>query len=284
MYTLIVQNKYGQQMELTHNEAYVIESIEGLDPPEAVINTTRNANADGSVYNSSYVDNRQIIITLAINGPAESNRIQLYKYFKNKYPVRLYYRNETRDVYIDGYCKNMQIEFFNKKQIAQITVLCPEPFFNGANNTIIDFSSITSGFEFPFSVEDPPGEIEFSTINIEQEKDLINMGDVETGFDIYLKANGPVTNPTIYNSETNEYIKLNISMAEGDTIFINTRNKQKTIQLTSNGVTTNIIGNLVNGSTWFTLTPGDNLFVITAETTPENLDAYTVLTDQFEGV
>ena len=29
MYTLIAQNKYGQQMELTHNEAYVIESIEG---------------------------------------------------------------------------------------------------------------------------------------------------------------------------------------------------------------------------------------------------------------
>lgn len=413
MYTLIAQNKYGQQMELTHNDAYVIESIEGLDPPEAVINTTRNANADGSVYNSSYVDNRTIIITLAINGPAENNRINLYKYFKNKYPVRLYYQNKTRDVYIDGYCKNIQIEFFNKKQIAQITIVCPEPFFNGSSNTVIDFSSVTAEFEFPFSVEEsgnllevtatdtstqgidftvnadgtvtadgtasanaylvlgsvdliggqtyalngcptgggastyrlywqgvsgnfdegsgttytpqsnstvniriviysgatvdnlefkpmvrtasieddtymeygvPPGEIEFSTINLEEEKDLLNTGDVETGFSIYLKARGPVTNPTIYNSETNEYIKLNISMSEGDVIFINTRTKQKTIQLTSNGVTTNIIGNLVNGSTWFTLTPGDNLFIITAEGTPENLDSYAVITDQFEGV
>lgn len=271
-------------MELTHNDAYVIESIEGLDPPEAVINTTRNANADGSVYNSAYVNNRQIIITLAINGPAEANRINLYKYFKNKYPVRLYYQNNTRDVYIDGYCKNIQIEFFNKKQIAQITIVCPEPFFNGSSNTVIDFSSVTSGFEFPFSIEDPPGEIAFSTINLEEEKDLVNTGDVETGFSIYLKARGPVTNPTIYNSETNEYIKLNITMAEGDVIFINTRTKQKTIQLTSNGVTTNIIGNLVNGSTWFTLTPGDNLFIITAEGTPENLDSYAVITEQFEGV
>lgn len=271
-------------MELTHNDAYVIESIEGLDPPEAVINTTRNANADGSVYNSAYVNNRQIIITLAINGPAEANRINLYKYFKNKYPVRLYYQNNTRDVYIDGYCKNIQIEFFNKKQIAQITILCPEPFFNGSSNTVIDFSSVTSGFEFPFSIEDPPGEIAFSTINLEEEKDLVNTGDVETGFSIYLKARGPLTNPTIYNSETNEYIKLNISMSEGDVIFINTKTKQKTIQLTSNGVTTNIIGNLVNGSTWFTLTPGDNLFIITAEGTPENLDSYAVITDQFEGV
>ena len=77
MYTLIAQNKYGEQLELTRNEAYVIESIEGLDPPDAVINTTRNANTDGSVFNSSYVDNRQITITMAINGPAEANRINL---------------------------------------------------------------------------------------------------------------------------------------------------------------------------------------------------------------
>lgn len=428
MYTLIAQNKYGQQIELTHNEAYVIESIEGLDPPEAVINTTRNANADGSVFNSAYVDNRQIIITLAINGPAETNRIQLYKYFKNKYPIRLYYQNNTRNVYIDGYCKNIQIEFFNKKQIAQITIICPEPFFNGTEDEIINFSSVTAEFEFPFSVEEsanllkypydyttstkngitytdngdgtitangtataysdfalesridtdtpftlpdgtyiisgcpegggtstyrilvgktvdgawstivgdggsgatfeydssmgnlgvviavyngttvdnvtfkpmiraasieddtymeygePPGEIEFGEILIEQEKNISNSGDVETGVEIYLRARGPLSNPAIYNVDTNEYFKLTLSMVQGDEVYINTKKKQKTVQLTHNGETTNIIGQLVSGSTWFTLNPGDNLFTTTADTSPENLDAYCIITDQFEGV
>lgn len=108
MYSLTVENIYKQKMELTHNDSYVIESIEGIDPPDATINTTRNANIDGSVFNSSYVNNRQIIITLAINGPAEANRIKLYKYFKSKYPVRLYYKNDTRDVYIEGYCKSLR--------------------------------------------------------------------------------------------------------------------------------------------------------------------------------
>lgn len=419
MYTLIAQNKYGQQIELTNNNAYVIESIEGLDPPDAVINTTRNANADGSVFNSSYVDDRQIIITLAINGPAEDNRIQLYRYFKNKYPVTLYYQNDTRNVYINGYCKTIQIEFFNKKQIAQITIVCPEPFFNGSENEIIDFSSVTAEFEFPFSVEEssnllpntmttqaignitftvnsnktikasgnssdytwsayvnengvtlpagsyvlsgcpsggssttyrlqafagdpssptltvndygsgasftlsaettvkvrmlikgsvnniifspmiraasiidtsympynvPPGLIEFGTILIEQEKDLLNAGDIETGAEFYLQARGPVTNPTIYNSETNEYFKLTLSMLKGDVVYINTIVKQKTVQLTRNGTTTNIIGQLVSGSTWFSIDPGDNLFIVTADTNPANLDAYCIITDLFEGV
>lgn len=281
MYTLIAQNKYGEQLELSHNESYVIESIEGLDPPDAVINTNRNANADGSVYNSAYVDNRTIIITLAINAFAEINRINLYKYFKAKYPVRLYYKNATRDVYIDGYVKSMQIELFNKKQIAQITILCPEPFFNGTSNEIIDFSSVESLFEFPFSIEEP---IEFGSISVQNELNMINNGDVETGFIIYIRARGSVTDPTIYNVDTNEYIKLNISLEPGDEIYINTRKKQKTIQLTSDGETSNIIGNLVSGSTWFTLAPGDNIFGITAEVSPENMDVYCILTDQFEGV
>ena len=281
MYTLIAQNKYGQQMELTHNDAYVIESIEGLDPPDAVINTTRNANADGSVYNSAYVDNRQIIITLAINGPAEDNRIQLYKYFKNKYPVRLFYKNSTRNVYIDGYCKNIQIEFFNKKQIAQITIICPEPFFNGSQNEIIDFSNVQALFEFPFTITNP---IPFSEILLDQEKDILNSGDVETGAEFYLIARGPLTNPTIYNVDTNEFFKITLSMVKGDEIYINTKKKQKTVQFTHNAVTTNIIGQLASGSTWFTLNPGDNLFMITAQTNPENLDAYCLIADLFEGV
>lgn len=413
MYTLIAQNKYGQQIELTNNNAYVIESIEGLDPPDAVINTTRNANADGSVFNSAYVDNRQITITLAINGPAEDNRIQLYKYFKNKYPVRLFYKNSTRDVYINGYCKNIHIGFFEKKQIAQIIIICPEPFFNGSENEIVDFSNVQALFEFPFSVEEsgnmlevtatttatsditftvnddgtvtvdgtatanaylvlgsvdliggqtyalngcppgggnstyrlywqgvtgnydegegttytpetdstvnirivvyngatvdnltfkpmvrvasieddtymeygvPPGEIEFSEILLDQEKDILNSGDVETGAEFYLIARGPLTNPTIYNVDTNEFFKLTLSMVKGDEVYINTKKKQKTVQFTHNAVTTNIIGQLASGSTWFTLNPGDNLFMITAQTNPENLDAYCLITDLFEGV
>lgn len=281
MYTLIAENKYGQQMELTHNEAYVIESIDGLDPPDAVINTTRNANADGSVFNSSYVDNRQITITLAINGPAESNRIQLYKYFKAKYPVTLYYKNDTRNVYITGYVQNIQIEFFQKKQIAQITIICPQPFFNASTNEVINFSSVNPLFEFPFSITEP---IPFSDIVTEQEKDIVNTGDVDTGLIVYLQARGPVTNPTVYNIDTNEYFKLSLSMVRGDVVFINTKKKEKTVQLTRNGETTNIIGSLQNGSTWFVINPGDNLFTVTADDNPENLDAYTVLTELFEGV
>ena len=418
MYTLIAQNKYGQQLELTHNAAYSITNIDGISPPDGVINTTRNANADGSVFNSSYVDNRTITITLSINSPAEQNRINLYKYFKAKFPTRLYYSNATRNVYIDGYVQNIHIGFFDKKQVAQITILCPNPFFQDVNESLQEFINIEDLFEFPFSVEEsanllpntmetgtisgitftvnddktitvdgqssdytwgayvneslslpagsyilngcpgggasttyrlqlfagdpssptltvndygsganftlnaattvsvrilakgtiddllfepmirlssiedddyveygnPDGEIEFSSIDPTAEQSIINYGDVDTGVIISIHANGPVTTPKIYNVDTGESMIINVTMADGDDIVIDTKKGEKSVLLTSNGVTTNIIGNLQNGSVWLQLAPGDNLFTVTAEATPENMQISFVVADLYEGV
>lgn len=281
MYTLIAQNKYGQQIELTHNEAYVIESIEGIDPPEAVINVVKNANADGSVFNSAYVKERQIIITLAINGPAEDNRINLYKYFKNKYPTRLYYKNGARDVYIDGYCKNIQISFFNLKQIAQIIIICPDPFFKNSDNELINFSSIDPLFEFPFEIEEP---IAFSEILAEVQKNIINKGDVDAGMKLVINITGSVTNPIIYNSETNQYFKLNASFISGDEIVIDTEFMKKSVTLTRNGAITSLVNVIQSGSTWMQLLPGDNLLTMSADSGSEYLSAYILVADLYEGV
>ena len=281
MYTLIAQNKYGQQIELTHNEAYVIESIEGIDPPEAVINVVKNANADGSVFNSAYVNERQIIITLAINGPAEDNRINLYKYFKNKYPTRLYYKNGTRDVYIDGYCKNIQISFFNLKQIAQIIIICPDPFFKNSDNELINFSSIDPLFEFPFEIEEP---IAFSEILADVQKNIINKGDVDAGMKLVINITGSVTNPIIYNSETNQYFKLNASFISGDEIVIDTEFMKKSVALTRNGAITSLVNVIQSGSTWMQLLPGDNLLTMSADSGSEYLSAYILVSDLYEGV
>lgn len=281
MYTLKVRNQYSEILELTHNEAYVITDITGLNPADAVINTTRNAGTDGSNFNGAYVDNRSIIITMAINSPAEDNRIKLYKYFKMKSPVRLYYKNSTRDVYIDGYVEHVNITYFDKKQIAQITVLCTNPFFNDVSDNTTEFNAIDSLFEFPFEIVNP---IPFSDISIGEEINVRNLGDVATGMEIKIIVSGAVTNPVMYNVQTNEYFKILRTFSTGDVIVINTNKKNKKVQLTSGGVTTSIVGNIASGSTWLQIDPGDNIFQITADVSPENIIAFCKTVTQYEGV
>lgn len=426
MFTLIAQNKYGQQLELTDNEAYTITSIVGLDPPDATINTSRNANADGSVFNSSYINDRQIIITMAVNYPAEENRINLYTYFKTKMPITLYFANETRDVYINGYVQNFSCDLFAKKQVAQITIECPKPFFNDVEDESITLSQVVNMFEFPFSIDARPsnnllpypydygtrvyrgitftdngdgtittngtatayadyplqlrtdsvtpfylpdgtytisgcpsggssstyrvlvgktvngawqtiaadsGEgatfeydtsmgalgvviavyqgmtvnnvtfnpmlnagttalpyeeyvapgIEFSAIE-ENNITVVNEGDVETGALITIHALGSVSNPIIYNVDTSEYFGVNVEMEEGDDVIINTIQKEKEVILVSNGVTTNLIGNVKSGSTWLQIIPGTSEYTMTAEGQPENIYATFTITQLYEGV
>ena len=287
MYTLIAENPYGEQLELTHNPAYAIAEIAGLDPPDASINTSRNAGFDGAVFNSAYMNSRTITITIAINYPAEENRINLYKYFKSKFPVRLYYKNVRRDVYIDGYVQSLQVAFFKKKETAQITVFCPKPQFNGKQGDTQEYSNLHALFEFPFEIEIEEGVVQsipFSELVFGEEKSIINRGDLETGVTIEIQAFGSVTNPKIYNTGTSQYFGLSITLEEGDLIRINTRQSEKEVSLTRAGITTNIIGYLDQGSTWFQLTPGDNVFTVVADENPENMNVMFKIIEQYEGV
>lgn len=282
MYTLIVENERGETLELTHNGAYSIQDIDGLDFPDATINTSKTATVDGTTFNSAYVNERTIIVTMAINGPAETNRINLYKYFKSKRKVRLYYKNGVRDVFIDGYVQKIEIGFFEQKQTAQITIICPKTYFNGLEESVTEFSSVESLFEFPFAIEEEG--IEFSRLKLGEQKSVINNGDVDTGVLINLSAIGSVINPKIYNVDTRESFILDVQMSEGDTITINTRQKEKGVTMTSKGVTINIIGKMRKGSSWFQLASGDNLFTYDADEFLENLSCTFTIIEQFGGV
>jgi hypothetical protein len=223
MFKLKVENKYGEVLELSQNPNYVIKLIDGIDPPDAVINTARNANADGSVFNSAYVDNRTIMITLAINQPTEANRIALYKYFKPKYPVTLYYENDSRNVKISGYVQQVPVQYFAKKELFQVTILCVNPYFEGVEEETTAIDSVESLFEFPFSIRVP---IPFSDLVGTHEEIIFNGGDVETGAFFLLHARGTVVNPLIVNMETGERFAFNVTMNKGDEIRLNTVVKQ----------------------------------------------------------
>ena len=282
MFTLIVENQYGEQMELTHNDSYAIKSVDGFDPPDAIINTSRNAGQDGSIYNSSYADERVIVITLAINSPAEANRINLYKYFKSKFPVKLIHRNGSRDVWIEGYVQSIQIAYFDKKETAQITVRCPRPYLNGENIIYEQLFLLTPMFYFPFSIE-AEGQV-FSQYESGAVKTLINDGDIEIGMLIRMIARGSVTNPGIYDSGKNMAIQVTDTMASGDQIIFNTRPGEKSVYKISDGVKTNIISKLTSTSKWLTLKPGENTVTAIATANPEKIEANFEFVYQYEGV
>lgn len=282
MYSLILKNHKGEQIQLSQNPNYSLLRIDGLNPPKSNVNTAVNANFDGSVYKSSRMEERNIVIELAIEGNVEANRIALYQYVKSKKQCTVYYKNSTRNVSIVGYVEGFEIGFFEEKETVQISIICPRPYFVDNVETNLEFSSVTPLFEFPFSI--PEEGIEFSSLVLGEEVNIINNGDIETGIIVTFTAYGVVQNPTIYNVETRQSLKVEIEMNEGDILTINTNKGSKSIISTVDGVETNVLNDLAVGSTWLQLESGDNVMTYTADNYPENLTCNIEYSNLYEGV
>lgn len=281
MFTLIFENAKGEAIQLSQNPKYSVLSVTGLNPPLANINTAINASFDGSTFKSSRLDNRNIVITLAIEGDVKNNRIELYKYVKAKDACKIRFSNGVRNVYIDGYVESFECNLFEQIQLVQVSVICPSPYFkdDGESNA---FSSVVGLFEFPFTI-DAEG-IPFGNIVINEDINVHNSGDVAAGMLIEFKAADTVVNPAIYNMRTNDFMKLSLTMSAGDVVQINTIRGQKSVTKISGGVKTNILNTLDPLSTWLVLESGDNIMLFTADTLPENLSCTVRHNNLYEGV
>lgn len=269
MYKCRVKNNNGEVLNLTTSSKYTLYKITGLQPPVSMINTSTNATSDGVTENSVRVDKRNIVLYIALEGDIEESRINLYKYFPPKKTITIYFKNGRRDVRIEGKVELMECDLFSNRQVAQISVICPQPYFKAINDIVSYFSEISKLFEFPFSI--PASGIEFSTITTNIRKSIINSGDVPSGLIIDMYAIGTVVNPVIYDVFKRTHIKLMLTMEANDRIIINTNQGKKSVTLIRGGVATNILGYLYPDSTWLTLEAGDNVFTYDTESGTTNL-------------
>lgn len=282
MYSLKVENDRGDLLELTNNKNYTVYKIQGLNPPQATINSSVNTTTDGSNINSVRLENRNIVLYTTIEGNVEENRIKLYKYFPVKKNVKIYFSNGTRNVYIEGTVEIIECDLFTNKQIAQISIVCPKPYFKDVNNLVTMFSDVSKMFEFPFSIEKEG--IEISAITTNQRRSIINTGDVETGVIIKLFATGTVMNPVIYDVLKRTQLKINFTMLASDALVINTNIGEKSIELIRDGVTTNAMGYMSPDSTWFEIESGDNVFTYDADSGNSSLQLTFTTSILYSGV
>lgn len=282
MYELKVKNDKGEVLNLSTSPIYSVYKVTGLQPPAVAINSSVNATTDGSTVNSLRAGTRNIVLYVKLEGDVEKSRINLYHYFPLKKRITLYFKNGSRNVCIEAYVEVIECDLFTNKQIAQVSLLCPQPYFKGVDEIISHFNEVSAYFQFPFSI--PAEGIELSRITTNIRKSIINAGDVESGLIIDMYAVGEVVNPAVYDTFKRTYIKLRITMQKGDRIVINTNTGAKSIVLTRAGISSNIMGHMTPDSTWLTLDAGDNVFTYSAENDSSNLQLIFTASVLYGGV
>lgn len=260
MFTLKIENPRGDSITLTDNETnYQVIGIEGLNPTPAQINTTNIANLDGALFNSAKLETKNIVLMIRINGNVEANRQRLYLFMRTKELCTIYFKNENRDVYIQGYVETFEVNPFENGQTAQVSILCPSAFFTGMEELTTDISNTLKRFYFPFAIDydDPIPISEYEEGKI---TNVYNASESETGVKINIDIREDISSVQIQNIQTGEYMLLNYAFLEDDKVYINTIKGQKSVYLVRSGVTSNLFTAVARTSTFFQLAMGDNLF------------------------
>lgn len=283
LFTFILENSSGDRIDMTTTaNQYMTSKISGLNPPPGTVSTSLYAGMDGSYLNNAFIEKRNLVISFEMRGVGiEKRRHALYRVVKPSRYIKVFYKTSGIDVYTEGYVETCEIDNFTNKINGQISILCPDPYWYSSSAIHACYSRVSGGFIFPFPQSDEPFILgSYSTTdNIE----ILNDGD-ETGFIIQIEALDTATTPTIYNADTGEYLQIKGEIQRGDIITISTKTGNKTITLTRNGVDSNIINQLVAGSTWLTLREGLNTFHVQAVRNVKNLKITLMHTNAYLGV
>ena len=263
MFTLKITNSKGQIFELTHDlRNYAVIDVQGLTRPQAQINRTIAGTLDGSFYNSARVEERNIVLTVVLNGDIEANRQRLYNIFPiPRQKCDILWMSRNRNVTIEGYIEVLESNLFENRETVQISIICPRPYFQDAEAIFTELSEVVKMFEFPFAISEP---IPFSEILDHSVATVNNIGDVVSGLKIAANITDNVTGLTIYNTTTSEYLGFDFTFASGDHIDISTMSGKLYARLLRAGQTVNLMKYLKSGSKWLKLALGENDFTYTA--------------------
>ena len=143
------------KIELTEPESsgFIIRSIEGLGPAKANVNFTELATLDGALDNGTpLLDTRNIVLSLIFVGTPtiEDTRLKSYKYFPIKQNLTFEIETDNRHCFTVGRVEsNVPAIFGTDKEGCQISILCPDSYFQDMEDTVKEFYSVEGGFEFP---------------------------------------------------------------------------------------------------------------------------------------
>ena len=240
MFTLKVQNNRGELYELTHDrEHYTVLNVGGLTLPGCNVNTSSAGTQDGEEYNSSHLNRRNIVITLQIEGDIETNRQKLYRIFPLHSPVTVFFKSKNRDVTIEGYVEGIDGDPFVMREVMQVSLICPHPYWEDLIGIYCEFGHELIGFSFPFNISAEGMVIAGIYQNPVQQ--VFNNGTADVGFvaDVSVDSiDEPTLTATTETSETAAEMRRHCACldATSDTSFFTTMNfSTQTVNITING-------------------------------------------------
>lgn len=159
-------------------------------------------------------------------------------------------------------------------------VYCRTPFWYSAQISEYEMGAWQKLFSFPASYDS----------HIYAQKDAsafvscFNSGAYKTEPTIVFKSDSTVTGYGLLNAVTNEYIRINGTLLQGDIVTIGRRQGQIYVERERDGEVEDIFAELDEGSTLYWIEVGENILRMTADTHQSSLQCVVSYSPVYMGV
>ena len=286
MAKLTYTNSRGESIAMGRKTNYFVTNIDGFSNVINIINSIKSPNQDGATEVNSTLDSRHLTIEGEfLQAERQRGRNKLIQTFNPKLSGYLKYENQG--VIKQIACRPESVPIISTSTLATvpfiINLFAANPYWQDVTESKTEISTETGNFEFPLEI--PPEGLELSIRTISFITNIYNQGDVDTPIKVKLKAVGTVINPIIENLDTGEFIRIKRTLAEGETLEINTAFGNKRVEVIQpNGSRENVFHYIDYKSTFFSLEGGDNTIKYDAEVGENNLDVSIYYTPNYLGV
>lgn len=228
------------------DNGYLLEKAGGIDPVKATITSSSFAQLDGTQYESSRREDRNITLKITLEPDytagetVRSLRRRLYSFFMPKAAVDLrFYSTDMDPVWISGRVESCEADPFDPESVVDISIICNNPDFY-----------------------DPTVEAMTGMSTAGTTRTLISYdGDIETGLIFTFRPDRAVTSFSVYLDApdgSQSQLDFNATLQAGDVVTISTVPGSKYARLLRAGVTSSLLYGVTPQSTWLELKPGDN--------------------------
>ena len=276
MERLIYTNENGESVEFSHRSVFHSNHITGLSDTRNDVFTIQSMGQDGDTYVGGRIARREIEIfgTVRTRDKARAFRLRrwLARVLNPHLAATLTYRCGDTVRVID--CVPENAPTFSREAVFldyEVILTCPGPFWRDAVESAEQIAEWIPLWDFPFEIPVDTG-MEFGYRAPSLIATAVNRGDVKSGMRVEFRAVGPLSNPSLFDINTRQFIKLNHEMAAGDVITVTTYYGRKGVRLRRGGVETDAFHLLDPDSTYLMLDIGSNQYRYDADSNLNNLE------------
>lgn len=233
---------------VTPKDSLLIRKVTGLNPPDPTLFIGEYAR-DGGFYQGRRVGARNVVLTMDLNpNPALGETIRglreiLYKTFMDPQVDADYIRlvlhdDDNQQRYLVGYAEKFETEIFDIETMAQVSIICPDPYIRDQVETVLEHP--TGWITVPFTYT----------------------GTAETGFEVEIEVTSDT--PTITFENNGRTMVIDYAFVDGDYIYINTNRGSRDLRRATSAAVSAVV---TANPTWSTSQVWEKL-IADGNTTP----------------